>query len=190
MVLFDSLLISSFDHAAACESLRCDKYSPVFLTSSSSQDVPSSLMHESQKYEYFIDRFPTGYGDKTNDNMSHSNLGCRDITQLERRLWTCAWTASGSWQTTALACKDSWCSMLLEVELAQAWDPFCWSACQLTTARSPSSASLSTHLLRSSLVTTSTATTPYSSVLYRYFMNITCMCTLPIVFRKGISHIP
>lgn len=67
-------------------------------------------------------------------DMFDSNYVCG--MQLERRLLIYAWIVCASWQTIALGCRDSWCSMLLVVVLALDLVHCCWSASQLITARS------------------------------------------------------
>ncbi|VAH21608.1 unnamed protein product [Triticum turgidum subsp. durum] len=71
---------------------------------------------------------------------------------LARRLLISALIVSGSFQTTALVCRDSLSSTLLEVELALALVRFSWSVSLLTMERSPSLGSQFTHLPRSPLL--------------------------------------
>ncbi|KAJ6843726.1 tubulin alpha chain-like [Iris pallida] len=70
-------------------------------------------------------------------------------TRLARRLWTCAWTGSGSWPTTARGSRGSWFSTRSAVARARASARSCSRGSPSTTARSPSSASPCTHPRRS-----------------------------------------
>ncbi|URE16028.1 hypothetical protein MUK42_37695 [Musa troglodytarum] len=91
-------------------------------------------------------------------------------TPLGRRSWICAWTASGSWQTTVPASRASWSSMRLVEGQGLDLDPCFSSGSRSITARSrnwasPSILRLKCPLLSSSPTTASSQPTPSLSTL-------------------------
>lgn len=106
--------------------------------------------------------------------------------QLGKRLLICAWTASESLLTTALASKGSWFSMLWAEALVQVLAPFYWNVCQWTMARSPSSGSLSTPLHRfQPLLLSPTTVSSRPTPSWNTLMLLCCWITRPFMTYAG-----
>ena len=112
------------------------------------------------------------------------------MVQLERRLLSFAWTASGSLLTTVLASKVFWFLMLSVGALALVLVPFCWNGFLWTMARSQSLVSLSIlhpkfQPLLLSLTTVFSPPIPFSSTL----MWLSCLTMKPFMTYAGVPLI-
>merc|ERR1712151_116446 len=103
-----------------------------------------------------------------------------DITPLEEKLLTCAWTESESWLITVPVFKVSWYSKPSVVAAALVLVPFFWKDFPSTTAKNPNWVSPSTHPHRSqppSLSHTTPSCPP--TLFWSTLMSLLCWTTKP-----------